>query len=213
MASNTNYFSVAEQALMQATTVTTTDTKNENKKYTTTDKLYALEGDYKATSLKAESDNSVLLQRSTYWSGEEFWLRSPDSSCPDSGSDAYFTSTSYQNVNGMYVDAGTAIRPAANLDLSNVLFASAAKVGESNSGGAMRLRLDGKDKNIGTVTYNISKHEINVTRGNLNGDVYLIVQYKSNIQNREVMNSWEFTKDGKLRYGDEIDFSKCKIWL
>ena len=214
MAINKDYFSDAEQTLMQATTVTTTD-KKAKKDYTTTDKLYALEGVNDAIILKAGSNNSVQLQRSVYWSEDEFWLRSPYESSYSGTHDytANYTSTKEQKVSGNQVDEQYAIRPAAKLDLSNVLFASAAKVGESNGGGAMRIRLDGKDKNIGTVTYNISKHEINVTRGNLNDDVYLIVQYKSNIQNREIMNSWEFTKDGKLRYGDEIDFSKCKIWL
>lgn len=212
MASNTNYFSVAEQALMQATTVTTTDTKNENKKYTTTDKLYALEGDYKATSLKAGSNNSVLLQRSTYWSGEEFWLRSPDSSCPDSGSDAYFTSTSYQNVNGMYVDAGTAIRPAANLDLSNVLFASAFSIESRKIEEAMTLRLDGKNKGIGTATYNALTKEIKVNRGNTADTVYLIVQYKEDGQETFYGQPIEISQDVKLPYED-VDLSKCKIWL
>lgn len=43
--SNTSYFTIAEQGLMNATTVTTNDTKN-GVTYTTTDKLYALQGDY-----------------------------------------------------------------------------------------------------------------------------------------------------------------------
>ena len=212
MASNTNYFSVAEQALMQATTVTTTDTKNENKKYTTTDKLYALEGDYKATSLKAGSDNSVLLQRSTYWSGEEFWLRSPDSIYPHSGSDAYFTSMRDQNVNGMYVNAGTAIRPAANLDLSNVLFASAVSVKSGRIEEAMTLRLDGKNKGIGTATYNALTKEIKVNRGDTADTVNLIVQYKSGGQETLYGCPIERSQDVKLSYED-VDLSKCKIWL
>ena len=65
MASNKDYFSDAEQTLMQATTVTTTDTKAK-KDYTTTDKLYALEGVRDAIILKVGSDNSVQLQRSVY---------------------------------------------------------------------------------------------------------------------------------------------------
>ena len=214
MASNTNYFSVAEQALMQATTVTTTDTKNENKKYTTTDKLYALEGDYKATSLKAGSDNSVLLQRSTYWSGEEFWLRSPDSIYRNSGSDAYFTSMRYKNVNGRYVDAETAIRPATNLDLSNVLFASAATCndGTINIGEAMTLRLDGKNKGIGTVTYNASTKKIKVDKGNTTDRVYLMVQYKLGVQ--EKLDSYTIDKSQDVTgFSDDVDLSKCKIWL
>ena len=212
MAINKDYFSDAEQALMQATTVTTTDTKNENKKYTTTDKLYALEGDYIATSLKAGSDNSVLLQRSTYWSGEEFWLRSPDSIYRNSGSDAYFTSMRYQNVNGMYVDAETAIRPAANLDLSNVLFASAVSVKSGKIEESMTLRLDGKNKGIGTATYNALTKEIKVNRGDTADTVNLIVQYKSSGQETLYGCPIERSQDVKLPYED-VDLSKCKIWL
>ena len=212
MASDTNYFSVAEQALMQATTVTTTDTKNENKKYTTTDKLYALEGDYRATSLKAGSDNSVLLQMSTYWSGEEFWLRSPDSIYPDFGSDAYFTSMRYQYVNGMFVDDKTAIRPATNLDLSNVLFASAVSVKSGRIEEAMTLRLDGKNKGIGTATYNALTKEIKVNRGDTADTVNLIVQYKSGGQETLYGCPIERSQDVKLSYED-VDLSKCKIWL
>ena len=212
MAINKDYFSDAEQALMQATTVTTTDTKNENKKYTTTDKLYALEGDYIATSLKAGSDNSVLLQRSTYWSGEEFWLRSPDSIYRNSGSDAYFTSMRYQNVNGMYVDAETAIRPAANLDLSNVLFASAVSVKSGKIEESMTLRLDVKNKGIGTATYNALTKEIKVNRGDTADTVNLIVQYKSSGQETLYGCPIERSQDVKLPYED-VDLSKCKIWL
>ena len=46
MATNTSYFTSAEQGLMNATTVTTKDTKNSSVTYTTTDKLYALQGDF-----------------------------------------------------------------------------------------------------------------------------------------------------------------------
>ena len=211
MASDKNYFSVAEQALMQATTVTTTDTKNENKKYTTTDKLYVLEGDYKATSLKAGSDNSVLLQRSTYWSGEEFWLRSPDSIYRNSGSDAYFTSMRYQNVNGMYVDAETAIRPATNLDLSNVLFASAFSVESRKIEEAMTLRLDGKNKGIGTATYNALTKEIKVNKGNTADTVYLIVQYKA--EGQETFQACPIEAISQDLHYEDVDLSKCKIWL
>ena len=45
MATNTSYFTAAEQGLMNATTVTTNDTNN-SVTYTTTDKLYALQGDW-----------------------------------------------------------------------------------------------------------------------------------------------------------------------
>ena len=45
VATNTSYFTTAEQGLMNDTTVTTKDTNNSSVTYTTTDKLYALAAD------------------------------------------------------------------------------------------------------------------------------------------------------------------------
>ena len=77
----TSNFTTAEQALMNATTVTTTD-KNNNVTYTTTDKLYALAADglgQSYTTIKAGSTNQTVLAISKYWNnnGESFLLRSP----------------------------------------------------------------------------------------------------------------------------------------
>ncbi|MFQ7713634.1 MAG: hypothetical protein ACLRI8_02930 [Agathobacter rectalis] len=49
MATNTSYFTTAEQGLMNPTTVRTNDILNSTT-YTTTDKLYALQGDYDNTN-------------------------------------------------------------------------------------------------------------------------------------------------------------------
>ena len=79
MATKTNHFTTAEQGLMNATTVKTEDTKNSNVTYTTTDKLYALQGNYDYDKkLWAGTSDSIVLAMSSYWSnGSEFWLRSP----------------------------------------------------------------------------------------------------------------------------------------
>ena len=211
MASNKDYFSDAEQTLMQATTVTTTDTKAK-KDYTTTDKLYALEGARDAIILKAGSDNSVQLQRSVYWSEDEFWLRSPYESSYLGSYDyaANCTSTEKQKVKDEYVDETKAIRPAANLDLSNVLFASAFSVESRKIEEAMTLRLDGKNKGIGTATYNALTKEIKVNRGNTADTVYLIVQYKAD--GKETFQGRPIQVSQDLHYED-VDLSKCKIWL
>ena len=213
MASDKDYFSDAEQTLMQATTVTTTD-KKAKKDYTTTDKLYALEGVDDAIILKAGSNNSVQLQRSVYWSEDEFWLRSPYESSYGSTHDytANYTSTKEQKVSGNQVDETKAIRPAANLDLSNVLFASAVSVKSGRIEEAMTLRLDGKNKGIGTATYNALTKEIKVNRGDTADTVNLIVQYKSGGQETLYGCPIERSQDVKLPYED-VDLSKCKIWL
>ena len=74
----TKYFTTTEQGLMNATTVTTKDTKN-SADYTTTDKLYALAADGYGSSyktIKAGSDNKTVLAMSRYWSsGSHFLLR------------------------------------------------------------------------------------------------------------------------------------------
>ena len=215
MAGDTNYFSDIEQTLMQATTVITKDVKIK-KDYTTTDKLYAPAGDYSAVILKVASDNSMLLQRSAYWSKEEFWLRSPNyHDGYTTSNDAYYTSLKKQNVQSMRVEIKNySVRPATNLDLSNVLFASAATCndGTINIGEAMTLRLDGKNKGIGTVTYNASTKKIKVDKGNTTDRVYLMVQYKLGVQER--LDSYTIEKSQDVTgFSDDVDLSKCKIWL
>ena len=157
MAMNTSYFTTAEQGLMNPTTVTTKDTKN-NVTYTTTDKLYALQGDNvkESSKLWAGTSNSTVLARSSYWSSrDEFGLRSPDNH--DCSRTLLTAPGGYVSSYG--VDYDGAVQPASNLNLSSVLFASAAKATSSSpaelgtiaSGTAMTLRLDGTGKNIGTV--------------------------------------------------------------
>lgn len=69
MATNTSYFTTAEQGLMNPTTVRTNDILNSTT-YTTTDKLYALTADGTGspyTTIKAGSDNNTVLAESSYW--------------------------------------------------------------------------------------------------------------------------------------------------
>ena len=154
------------------------------------------------------------LQRSVYWSEDEFWLRSPYESSYLGSYDyaANCTSTEEQKVKDKYVDETKAIRPATNLNLSNVLFASAVSVKSGKIEEAMTLRLDGKNKGIGTATYNVLKKEIKVNRGDTADTVNLIVQYKSGGQETLYGCPIERSQDVKLPYED-VDLSKCKIWL
>ena len=227
MATNTSYFTSAEQGLMNATTVTTKDTKNSSVTYTTTDKLYALQGDYDNYQyLWAGTDDSTVLAMSSYLRNEEwFWLRSPYGR---SGDIALCADRGYYVILGRVdIDSGSPVQPASNLNLSSVLFASAAKAASSGTESgtiaertAMTLRLDGKDKNIGTVTYNTTTGDIKVTKGSTN--VALIVQGKYGT------NDWYYSKQitdtdtVTIKASDiaadantpaSIDLSACKIWL
>ena len=187
MATNTNYFTTAEQGLMNATTVKTKDTKNSNVTYTTTDKLYALQGNnYGDKKLLAGTSDSTVLAVYSYWDGYSwsndsvFWLRSPYAD------DANIASLGFtgSGVGSRNVDYDYAVRPASNLNLSSVLFASAAtaassdqaKLGTIALGKAMTLRLDGTGKNIGTVTYSATTGDIKVVRGDTSQPVSLVVQ-------------------------------------
>ena len=226
MAMNTSYFTTAEQGLMNPTTVTTKDTKN-NVTYTTTDKLYALQGDNvkEASKLWAGTSNSTVLARSSYWSSrDEFGLRSPDN---------YDCSRTLLTAPGGYVssygvDYDGAVQPASNLNLSSVLFASAAKATSSSpaelgtiaSGTAMTLRLDGTGKNIGTVEYSATTGDINVVRGSTSQPVSLVVQgndgtqdwfYSKQITGTETINASDIKSAPRMT--TDIDLSACKIWL
>ena len=225
MAKNTSYFTAAEQDLMNNTTVTTKDTKNRNN-YTTTDKLYALAADaYRSSTIKAGSDNSTVLAMSNYWnSGDAFWLRSPR----DGFADAALLTSSGSWVNGKEVYDYGAVQPASNLDLSSVLFASAAKAASSDtavaktiaSGEAMTLRLDGTGKDIGTVTYNTATGDIKAVKDSTAQPVSLVVQ------GNDGTNDWYYSKkigaSEKIKTSEiksalsltlDIDLSACKIWL
>ena len=147
MATNISYFTTAEQGLMNPTTVTTNDPKNDVT-YTTTDKLYALAADGTShTTIKAGSGDSTVLAMNIYWSnGSKFWLRSTYGY----GDGGALIASPGVYVNAHTVRSANAVQPASNLNLSSVLFASAAKAASSDtaesgtipSDKAMTLRLD-----------------------------------------------------------------------
>ena len=224
MATNTSYFTSAEQGLMNATTVTTKDTKNSSVTYTTTDKLYALQGDFDNNqNLWAGTDDSTVLAMRSYWrNGEWFWLRSPYSR-DDSALLAY----PGDFVDYAFVEEESAVQPASNLDLSSVLFASAAIAASSDTksekitdSAAMTLRLDGTGKDIGTVTYNTTTGDIKVVKGTTSQTVALVVQgndgtndwyYSKQITGTETINASDIKS--ALSLTSDIDLSACKIWL
>lgn len=227
MATNTSYFTSAEQGLMNATTVTTKDTKNSSVTYTTTDKLYALQGDYDNDQyLWAGTDDSTVLAMSSYLrNGEWFWLRSPSD---DDGFIALCADRGYYVILGRVdIGSGSPVQPASNLDLSSVLFASAATAASSDTksekitdSAAMTLRLDGTGKDIGTVTYNITTGDIKVVKGTTSQTVALVVQgndgtndwyYSKQITGTETINVSAIEAESNTPA--LINLSACKIWL
>lgn len=230
MATDPKYFTTAEQGLMNATTVKTEDTKNSNVTYTTTDKLYALQGNYYDTKLLAGTSDRTVLARDSYWGSYSssydfwFWSRSPYAD------DVSIALVGIPDliVGNRYVDDDLAVQPASNLNLSSVLFASAAtaassdqaKLGTIALGKAMTLRLDGTGKNIGTVTYSATTGDIKVVRGDTSQPVSLVVQgndgtndwyYSKQIAGPETVNASDIKS--ALSLTSDIDLSACKIWL
>ena len=225
IATDTRFFTTAEQGLMNDTTVTTTDTLN-NSDYTTTDKLYALDGVLGEEIIYAGSDYQKTLANESYWnSGNDFWLRTPSvvkyndviSAVP-----GYFTTAHVVN------DDGTFAQPALNLDLTDVLFSSAAPAKPSMDGPsygtiapnkAMALRLDGSSMNIGTVEYDPQTDIIKAQKGTISSKVALVVQGKNGEKDWffSVRVDGEYSIDAdviKDAFGlSSVNFEKCKIWL
>ena len=227
MATNTSYFTTAEQGLMNPTTVRTNDMLNSTT-YTTTDKLYALTADGTGspyTTIKAGSDNNTVLAESSYWrSGECFWLRSPSDYSSDNIAMLAYPG---KHVYGSIVRTKFAVQPASNLDLSSVLFASAATAASSDTkqekitdSAAMTLRLDGTGKDIGTATYNTTTGDIKAVKGATSQTVALVVQgndgtnnwyYSKKITGTDVVNVSDIVAESNTPAS--IDLSACKIWL
>ena len=229
MATNTSYFTTAEQGLMNPTTVRTNDILNSTT-YTTTDKLYALTADGTGspyTTIKAGSDNNTVLAESSYWrSGELFWLRSPSGDY--SSDNIAMLAYPGKHVYGSIVRTKFAVQPASNLNLSSVLFASAATAASSDTaeartiadGTAMTLRLDGTGKDIGTATYNTTTGDIKAVKGTTSQTVALVVQgndgtnnwyYSKKITGTDVVNVSDIVAESNTPAS--IDLSACKIWL
>lgn len=229
MSTDTGYFSEVEQTLMNGTTVRTEDYRVQGgvslRYYTTSDKLYAPAGDPNrndSNNIYVGSKNSKLV-KDTYWSsGDSFWLRSPD----------YYTN--YSSTSNLYAEPSAAvrtdrtngshsIRPASNINLSNVLFASAAPASTRDAqpesianvstyditDDTMSLRLDGSKEGIGTVFYSSTDNAVTAIKGNTNKKVSLIIQGKTDDKDWYISE----TITGYYKLTLDKDVSQCKIWL
>lgn len=230
---NTTYFTTAEKSLIQPTTVSTKDTLN-SASYTTTDILYALQGDYyeKDKVLYAGSNNGKALSVNNYWNtGDRFWLRVPgmmDRSDVLVGKPGYYIDVKHSN-------SIFAVRPASNLNMSSVIFASAATAASVETveaetiqtDTAMTLRLDGKDKNIGTITYNSSEGTVKATKGTVTSAA-IVVQgnnagtdwyYSKQISGNDATVTTDEIKEkisesvSTIFNSSDIDLNNCRIWL
>ena len=216
MTIDTGYFSDAEKALMQETEIKTWDSKNDTT-YTNSDKLYALNSNYSDNKyVLAGSADQIKISIKKYCSNvKSMWLRTPyrTSYCHVNVAEESRSYTGFAGIN--VTDKNQEVRPAANLDLSNVLFASALNYNSSGTTQyeGMVLRLDGKDRNIGTVTYDAKTQKVNVNRGTTQDDVNIIIQYKTDEVERCFIEKIDKNIEFDGTYLGIADLSKCKIWL
>ena len=240
IAKDKNRFSVAEQNLMNATTIETSGYIGGNTteyKYKTTDKLYAphyTKG--KTIEIGTWSTRSLLLttylKDSTKQEGSSWvWTRVAN---PGYKNDQrVYAVDGYGNVSTTFSinDSAKAFTyPASNLNLTDVLFASSAEAatsstavsGEIAQGKAMTLRLNGDGKDIGTVTCNADAGQINAKKGNTADNVALVVQgndgtkdwyYSKQISGTDnvIVNASDITAESNTP--SAIDLTNCKIWL
>ena len=240
IAKDKNRFSVAEQNLINATTIETSGYIGGNTteyKYKTTDKLYAphyTKG--KTIEIGTWSTRSLLLttylKDSTKQEGSSWvWTRVAN---PGYENDQrVYAVDGYGNVSTTFSinDSAKAFTyPASNLNLTDVLFASSAEAatsgttvsGEIAPGKAMTLRLNGAGKDIGTVTCNADAGQINAKKGNTTGNVALVVQgndgtkdwyYSKQISGTDnvIVNASDIAAESNTP--SDIDLANCKIWL
>lgn len=240
IAKDKNRFSVAEQNLMNATTIETSGYIGGNTteyKYKTTDKLYAphyTKG--KTIEIGTWSTRSLLLttylKDSTKQEGSSWvWTRVANPGYENN--QRVYAVDGYGNVSTTFSinDSAKAFTyPASNLNLTDVLFASSAEAatsdtavsGEIAQGKAMTLRLNGGGKDIGTVTCNAEVGQINAKKGNTAGNVALVVQgndgtkdwyYSKQISGTDnvIVNASDIAAESNTP--SDIDLANCKIWL
>lgn len=213
----TSYFTGTEHGLMNETTIHTNDTKNSSV-YSTTDKLYLAYGDYDdgqyitvGTNSKDSLNNGLRIDRD-YWRGSIFWLRAPSlifSYCALAASPGH----SVGNYGGNYAFA---LVPAFELNLSSVIFASAAPAASSDEdedltlqdtdgGGAFTLRYAATNLGSAEVSYNKSK----VTLTDVPSSTYLVVQNSAGAKAKQIAYETEVSASDM-----GLDsFVNCKVWL
>lgn len=218
---NNKCFSDQERALMKDTEISAKSGKAFRK-------LYALDADLgqRSNRICAGRQSATRISIATYCSNADtskFWLRSITNATtePNVYQDVQFVSVVDKKVLGAkMVTEKLDVWPAVDLDLSNVLFASSYDGSNINNRDGMILRLDGKNKDIGTVTYNPRTNTVTVKPGSTKKVVRLVVQYGKNANERGVFK--KTVGENQTLTGSEIfenvnaldiDWSKCKIWL
>ena len=208
-------FTDAEQTLMNTTTIYTNDTKNSSV-YSTQEKLYLAYGNYDdgqyitvGTNASSTLNGGLRIDKGYWGKSGKFWLRAPYVPY----SDVALVAWPGDHVDGNLVYVAYALVPAFELNLSSVIFASAAPAASSDSqlqtSDAYTLRYQPQNS-MGTATISQSKQSVTVTDVT-NENTYLVVQTKDGAWAKKV-------SDNDLVFASEISdtlssFENCKVWL
>lgn len=212
----TSYFTGTEQGLMNDTTIYTNDTKN-NSVYSTTDKLYLAYGDRNdsqyitvGTNSQDSLNNGLHIDKNYWENSDHVWLRAPDMSY----SDLALVADSPFYVSTDSVHFTDSLVPAFELNLSSVIFASAAPAASSDGdltlkdtdgNGAFTLRYKSESLGSAFVPYDKAKVQLlNVQNG-----TYLVVQNSDGAKAKQITNETEVSASDM-----GLDsFANCKVWL
>ena len=205
----TSYFTGTEQSLMNKTTIYTNDTKDSSV-YSTTDKLYLAYGEFNGSYITVGTNsrdnlNDGLRIDMDCWGNGSVWLRAPNVD------HSYRALASWPGSPVLVFDvlSSRALVPAFELNLSSVIFASAAPAATSDGAlsvnGAFTLRHSGKDLGSALVSYDKSK----VTLTNVPNGTYLVVQNSNGAKAKQITNETEVSASNM-----GLDsFANCKVWL
>lgn len=219
IATDVNYFTLSEQALMKIVPITMYDDKN-SVNYSVSDYLYTLAGENGGSILWAGVNSQKKINIGMYLEGSGFWLRSYENG---SSFFALYATPEYDTISSGVISMSKDLRPATTISANDVLFASSATAtseGIITAGTAMSLRLDGSSMDIGEVVYDASSGFVYAKKDdNATGDVTLIVQgndgtndwyYSKMITGESFVNVSEIEDSVGV---SNVSLADCEIWI
>lgn len=214
----TSYFTNSEQQLMNDTLIYTYDEKN-GKAYSVSDKLYLAHGDRSATQYLTvgangfDNLNSGLRIDKGYWGAKTdpvFWLRATPPKNITANITALEAWPTARIINNKVSNGDKrGVKPAFELNLSSVIFASAvpavASDGNLSINDAFTLRHSANNLGSALVVYDKSK----VILTNVPNGTYLVVQNSDGAKAKQITNETEVSANDM-----NLDsFANCQVWL
>ena len=237
MAADTSYFTSAEQSMMNTTTVSTYDPHaGPGITYTTSDKLYPLSNEFwwNTIMIGTKDTTYAVADKYAYNGNGTYWTRAATSVEEQKDLYVWVIDCAEKSFHRYWaVNSATDVRPAGNLNLSNVLFASAAEAssngvatGTIESDKAMTLRMDGTDKYVGAVSYDANSGVIKAYKPfSLDNTTVSLV-----VQGNDGTRDWYYSMPVSVGYEalstivskeqiasacgvSDLSLADCKIWL